>query len=119
MIIIVFSCAKIKGEFFVQDMIEKIVEMDKAARKITQKVREKKLGLEQEIKELKKNIRDGYLERARRRIEINRETEQKLANEKIELINANEKGLLKKLDECYKEKGTEWVETIVKNVLED
>ncbi|MDQ5983307.1 MAG: hypothetical protein RUMPE_00312 [Eubacteriales bacterium SKADARSKE-1] len=102
-----------------QDMIERIVEMDKAAREITQKVKEEKLNLEQEIKELKKNIRDEYLERARKRIEINRDLEQKLANEKIESINNDQVKILEHLNECYVEKNDEWVETIVKNVLED
>ena len=44
-----------------KDMIERIMEMDKTAREVTQIVQQEKITLDQEIKDLKKNIRSEYL----------------------------------------------------------
>lgn len=102
-----------------QDMIERIVEMDKAARAMTRQVKNEKLSLAQEVKDLKESIREDYLTRARKRIELNRETEQKLADERIEKVKSDEINIAKSLDENYDKSHEAWVETIVKHVLED
>ena len=101
-----------------KDMVSRIIEMDKAAREITQKVKNEKLTLEKEIKELKKKIRSEYLDRARKRIETNRETEKEFANEKINLIKSEKNKISKRLQEQYKENFEKWTDTIVSHVLE-
>ena len=100
------------------DMVSRIIEMDKAAREITQKVKNERLTLEKEIKELKKKIRSEYLERARKRIETNKKNEQKLANEKIEVIKAEKTRIMQRLQKQYDESCDDLTNSIVRRVLE-
>ena len=102
-----------------KDMIERIMEMDKTAREVTQIVQKEKITLEQEIKELKKNIRSEYLLRARTRIENNRVQEQKLADEKIEEINKFGNKVLERLEKTYNKNKNIWVDTIVDHVIRE
>lgn len=100
-----------------RDMIERIMEMDKAAQEVTQKVQKEKLSLEQEIKNLKKKIRSEYLERARKRIENNRIEEQKAANDKIETIKNSEKNISQRIEKSYLDNKNMWISDIVKRAL--
>ena len=102
-----------------KDMIERIMEMDKTAREVTQIVQKEKITLEQEIKELKKNIRSEYLLRARTRIENNRVQEQKLADEKIEEIDKFGNEVLERLEKTYNKNKNIWVDTIVDHVIRE
>lgn len=101
-----------------KDMVSRIIEMDKTAREVTQKVKNEKLTLEKEIKDLKKKIRSEYLERARKRIEINRETEQKFADEKIEIIKKEKDEICQRIKNQYDKNYENWTNTIVSHVLE-
>ena len=96
-----------------RDMIERIMEMDKAAQEVTQKVQKEKLSLEQEIKNLKKKIRSEYLERARKRIENNRIEEQKAADDKIETIKNSEKNISQRIEKSYLDNKDMWINDIV------
>lgn len=100
-----------------RDLIERIMEMDKAAQEVTQKVQKEKLSLEQEIKNLKKKIRSEYLERARKRIENNRIEEQKAADDKIETIKNSEKNISQRIEKSYFDNKDMWINDIVKRVL--
>lgn len=100
-----------------RDLIERIMEMDKAAQEVTQKVQKEKLSLEQEIKNLKKKIRSEYLERARKRIENNRIEEQKAADDKIETIKNSEKNISQRIEKSYLDNKDMWINDIVKRVL--
>lgn len=102
-----------------KDMIERIMEMDKTAREVTQIVQKEKITLEQEIKELKKNIRSEYLLRARTRIENNREQEQKIANKKIEEINQFGLDVLARLEKMYDKNKNIWIQKIVDHVIKE
>lgn len=100
-----------------KDMISRIIEMDKTARELTQRTQRDKVNSEQEIQIKKEEIRNEYLERARKRIAINEETEQKLADEQKQNILKNFQKTSKSLDKIYTAKCDEWVNSIVKNVL--
>ena len=54
-----------------QDMIKKIVDMDEKAQEITEEAKRSKALSAQEIAETKERIRENYLARARKRIELN------------------------------------------------
>lgn len=101
-----------------RDMVSRIIEMDKTAREVTQKVKNEKLTLEKEIKDLKKKIRSEYLEKARKRIEINREAEQKFANEKIEILKKEKDEIFQRIKNQYDKNYENWTNTIVSHVLE-
>lgn len=100
-----------------RDMIARIIEMDKAARELTQKVQKDKVNSEEEIKLLKEEIRNDYLQRARKRIEKNEKIERQEAEKRLKIISENKDNILKRLDEAYSEKKDMWVDAIVKRVL--
>ena len=54
-----------------QDMISKIVEMDEKARELNDEALKSKIDYEQEIAVAKQTIIKDYLERARKRVQIN------------------------------------------------
>ncbi len=99
-----------------QDLIKQIVDMDRKAREITEAAQLEKVNSEKEILSSREQIRNDYLERARKRIALNEPTERAAAeadwNEK-EKKNAQ---ISEKLDELYSTKGDEWVSTIVARV---
>lgn len=100
-----------------RDMIARIIEMDKAARELTQKVQKDKVNSEEEIKLLKEEIRNDYLQRARKRIEKNEKIERQEAEKRLKIISENKDNILKRLDEAYSKKKDMWVDAIVKRVL--
>ena len=94
-----------------KDMIARIIEMDKTARDLTQRAQK------DEIKIKKDEIRNEYLERARKRLAVNENTERKLAEEQKLKIISNCESISHSLDELYAQNGDVWVDSIVKNVL--
>ena len=62
-----------------QDMIEKIINMDEKAQEITEEAKRSKAKTAQEIAEQKEQLRENYLKRARKRIELNRIQEKEQA----------------------------------------
>lgn len=100
-----------------KDMISRIIEMDKTARDLTQRAQKDKINLENEIKIKKNEIRTEYLERARKRLATNEETERNLAEEQKLKISSNYENISHALDKQYAQNGDVWVESIVKNVL--
>ena len=95
-----------------KDMIDRIIEMDKTARDLTQRVQKDRLSLENEIKVKKEEIRNEYLERARKRLAANEITEK----QKQKIISTC-KEISESLDKLYAQKCDEWVDIIVKNVV--
>ena len=66
-----------------QDLLKKIVEMDVQARKIEESARAEKLKSEEEIEQLKEQIYNDYIERAKSRVEKNIAVDQAHADEKL------------------------------------
>lgn len=62
-----------------QDMISKIVEMDEKARELNDEALKSKIDYEQEIAVAKQTIIKDYLERARKRVQINAQSERDAA----------------------------------------
>ena len=100
-----------------KDMISRIIEMDKTARDLTQRAQKDKINLENEIKLKKDEIRNEYLERARKRLAINEKTERSLAEEQKLKIIENYKNISRNIDDLYNKNCDVWVDSIVKNVL--
>lgn len=100
-----------------KDMISQIIEMDKKAREITEQVQNSKLDLEQEVTALRTKIREEYLARARKRLKINQETEQKDADKKWKEIQATHLKISQRLDKTYDDNCKQWVDTIVDRVI--
>lgn len=101
-----------------EDMIKRIVDMDRKAKEITESARREKLESVEEIKERAAALREEYLDRARRRIQINAETERTLFEQTWRRRAAAFDRYGERLDALYKEKHDEWLAAIVAHVKE-
>ena len=102
-----------------QDMIEKIIDMDEKAREITEKAQKYKVNSAQEIAKKREEIREKFLSRARKRISINKERELKIANEKKKQMEQQNIKRSKALKAAYEENCDKWVSQIVDRVIRE
>ena len=102
-----------------EEMIAKIIEMDKKAREMNEKAQKTKLSYENEVLLTKEKIKNDYLERANKRIAINQQTAQKRADEKLSAITQKNQAVSESLEKAYTENGDKWVNEIVSRVTED
>ena len=99
-----------------QDLVKQIVDMDRKAREITDAAQLEKVKSAKEIAERRGQIRNDYLERARKRISINEPNERAAAEASWEEKKKKSTELSQKLDELYSKMGDEWVNAIVARV---
>ena len=99
-----------------EDMISKILDMDKKARDLTDEAQRSKIDFEKDILQKKEQIKNDYLNRAKERIEINKATAQKKADEQLEVIEKRNSTVILRLDTTYEENGDKWVNEIVARV---
>ena len=100
-----------------QDMIKKIVDMDEKAQEITEEAKRSKALSAQEIAETKERIREYYLARARKRIELNRIQEKNQARQILADAEKKYEVQLIKMQELYRQQGGNWVDAIVGRVI--
>lgn len=100
-----------------EDMIAKIVEMDKKARSMTEEARKSKLDYENQVIEKRESIKNEFLERAEKRIAINTESARKKADITLKQIEERDSAVIKRLDDEYKRSGDKWVDEIVARVV--
>ncbi len=100
-----------------QDMIKIIVDMDEKAQEITEEAKRSKALSAQEIAETKERIRENYLARARKRIELNRIQEKNQARQILADAEKKYEVQLIKMQELYRQQGGNWVDAIVGRVI--
>lgn len=100
-----------------EDMISKIVDMDKKARDMTSEAQQSKIDYEKQIILTKEKIKNDYLERAKKRIEINRRTAQQKSDEALAQIEAKNAAVIENLKKTHSENHENWVDEIVSRVL--
>ena len=100
-----------------QDMIKKIVDIDEKAQEITEEAKRSKALSAQEIAETKERIRENYLARARKRIELNRIQEKNQARQILADAEKKYEVQLIKMQELYRQQGGNWVDAIVGRVI--
>jgi hypothetical protein len=88
-----------------EEMIRRIVDMDKKAREITDAAQKEKLESERIINEKALQLRDEVLSRARRRIQVNKELEDVILEQDWAKIKARYDVQLSNMDVLYKETG--------------
>ena len=99
------------------DMIKKIVDMDEKAQEITEEAKRSKALSAQEIAETKERIRENYLARARKRIELNRIQEKNQSRQILADAEKKYEVQLIKMQELYRQQGGNWVDAIVGRVI--
>ena len=92
-----------EGVAIMEEMIKRIIDMDKKAREITDAAQQE----------------SDYLERARRRIQVNAETERTLAEQEWRRQKAKYDKQREDLEASYGAHHEDWVKQIVANVLSD
>ena len=100
-----------------QDMIKKIVDMDEKAQEITEEAKRSKALSAQEIAEKKEQLRENYLARARKRIELNRIQEKDQARQVLVDAEKKYEAQSLKMQELYRQQGGNWVDAIVGRVI--
>ena len=100
-----------------QDMLAKIIAMDENARKIKEKAEQDKLNSEREIEELRDQIYRDYIDRAKKRIEINIAVDKKCAEESLQAYTEKVEKAEEDMQRMYDENGDKWVDEIVSRVL--
>ena len=100
-----------------EDMIARIVEMDKKARDMTEQAQQSKLDHENRIIAKRESIKAELLERAKKRIAINEKTAVQKAEKERRQIEERDSAMIEKLESEYKSHCDEWVDTIVARVV--
>lgn len=84
---------------------------------MTDEAQKSKIDYEQQIIRTKEKIKNDYLERAKKRLEINEQNIRKNADEKLNALEVQNKTIIEKLDKNYSENGDKWVDRIVDRVV--
>lgn len=101
-----------------EDMIARIIEMDKKARDMTDEAQKDKLADEQQVILKKETLKNEYLERAKKRIEINRQSARKKADKYLSVIEERDSTVIQELDKAYEKNRDVWVDSIVARVTD-
>ena len=102
-----------------EDMINRVIEVDEMERQLTATADDQRRRAEADVEKKRIEIRGEYLEHAQRRIELAREMEQKNADETLAEQVARHKAQLEQLEKYYAENKGGWVDTIVSRVIAD
>lgn len=102
-----------------QDMVKRIVEMDKHARELTDEAKRLKVGAESRIIEKKEELRRGYMEKVNERLELIKKAEVMTADEELKGIVEKQKQIEAQLDDMYAQNCDAWVNEIVARVIGD
>ena len=100
-----------------EDMIKRIIEMDRQARQITEQAQSAKLNSTAAIEKKKQRLRDEYLAQARAQVEQNNETEQNAANRDWDQIQQRYSRRAQKLDEQFAANREKWVAQLFERTL--
>ena len=100
-----------------QDLLKRIIEMDEQARKIEQQAKDEKLRSETEVEQLKEQIYNDYIVRAKDRIEKNIAVDRENADKKYAQAQLRNEEIKQEMNRLYTEKKDRWVDEIVKRSL--
>ena len=106
------------GVRIVEDMIARILEMDKKARDMTDEAQKDKLANEQQVIQKKESLKNEYLERAKKRIAINQQSARKKADNYLRVIEERDSAVIQELDKTYEKNRDIWVDSIVARVTD-
>ncbi|MGI6263842.1 MAG: hypothetical protein ACOYJY_00020 [Acutalibacteraceae bacterium] len=100
-----------------EDIIKRIIEVDRQARRTTEAAQREKLDSEREINEKVQALRERYLQQARRRIEINGEMDRTIIDQKWEKIRAHYDAQEQAMEQAFAAHRDEWVRALVERTL--
>ena len=100
-----------------QDIIKKIIEIDHMSQKLTDEALALKSEAEASIEKDKQALKEKYLEKARKRIAITSDTEEKFLSETLDDITKKYDEIAKKLDAVYERDHQKWVGELYNKVI--
>ncbi len=101
-----------------EDMIGKIIELDKKASESLIKANQLKIDSEKKISDIKEQKRSEYLKKATANIKTLEKEEKIKAVVRLKVIEHSYKQKRKRIEEIYSENKDNWVDTIVERVIE-
>lgn len=102
-----------------EQVIKRILDVDLKARSITNEASGRRADAERSILDKKAALREDYLNKARAKIEMIRETEEKAADAAIEESKAEQEELLAVLEEQYSKNKARYVNEIFDRIIAD
>ncbi len=100
-----------------KNIIDQIIEMDRQAQKITQAARLEKLNADRDIARRAEALRSEYLERARKRAQINCESERTIAEQKWQRTQKKYQKQEAALDAVFQNESERLADELVARVL--
>ena len=100
------------------DIINRIVEAEQRARQIAAEAQEKLAHLQADLENERKNLRETYLQRAERRVEMVREREQALMREQLDEMDKHFTSERDMLERLFADHRTDWVDKLFTMVTE-
>ena len=101
-----------------QDMIKKIIEMDKEARRLNDEAMQRRAGAAQAAAAKRTEVYDNYLHMARNRVETIRKVEMQSVDEQLRAIDDRGAQVSARLQEQLAANRQRWVDEIVAAVTE-
>ena len=99
------------------EIIQRIIDIDKAARELTQDAIERKANSSAAAEEKKKEVTENYLSMARKRVDIIRSTEVSYAQQQLNEANSRSERISERMQKEYEANREKWVSEIVKRVI--
>ncbi len=112
-----FKIFKVRYQEFVEDMIDRIIELDKEARDSLTKARQLKIDSEQKISDITKQKRNEYIDRARTNIKMLEKEEKVKAMVRLKVIENSYKKKHDGIEKIYEANKAKWIDTIVDRVI--
>ncbi len=100
-----------------EDMIGRIIELDKEARESLTKAKQMKIDSEQKISDIKKQKRNEYIENARANIQVLEKEEKVKAIVRLKAIENSYKKKYDRIEKIYEANKEKWIDTIVDRVI--
>lgn len=101
-----------------EDMIGKIIQMDKEARESLTKANQLKIDSERKISDIKEQRRNEYIDRARTNIKVLEKEEKIKAAVRLKIIENSYEQKYDRIEKTYYENKDKWVNAIVDRVIQ-
>ncbi len=114
-----YKLTHVKSEVeIMEDMIGKIIELDKKASENLIKENQLRIDSEKKISDIKEQKRNEYLEKATANIKALEKEEKIKAVVRLKVIENSYKHKYERIEEIYSQNKDSWIDTIVKRVIE-
>lgn len=101
-----------------EDMIGKIIQMDKEARESLTKAKQLKIDSERKISDIKEQRRNEYIDRARTNIKVLEKEEKIKAAVRLKVIENSYEQKYDRIEKVYYDNKDAWINAIVERVIQ-